>query len=272
MLLTILATESGIPYNTALAKLAVPLGLLIFLGAPYLLLRSNLGTRRAYLVLATTFFGFMMLISLFWAFGGPGTPPRTGPTNLPGTVPDEYQPVWFAFAGDSTLAQQEPWASVVGDDSAFGPVPEDMATEVQTGVDETATFFASEEGGEQVGETWAAVTDEIAYAVAPNGAPVIRVPFGPTYQPDDEGNLPEGVEQGQVIPEGEEGAERFVAYAYFDPGNPNFPALLFVGVSLLAFALHALLLHRDEQGERRERSADLEDQQERVPAGTTAGR
>src|SRR5688572_24478959 len=102
--LLVLATEGGIPTSNPWSQLAVPLGVLIFVGSVYLLLRSNLGTRRGYLVMSTSLWGFGFLLSLFWAFGAPGTPANTGPQNLPGQELDAYQPVWFPFAADSNLA------------------------------------------------------------------------------------------------------------------------------------------------------------------------
>jgi len=249
---SVLATESGIPYTSPLARLAVPLGILIFFGGPYLLLRSNLGTKRAYLVLFTSFFGYMIIQSLFWAFGAPGTPAYTGPTNLPGQVAEEYRPIWVGFAEDSTVAGQEPYASLVADEGAFSEeIPADRAEIVQDGVEETQAFFADEESKyQQVGETWA-VTEGPFYALADNGRPVIRVTYGETFQVDPEGNLPEGVDpeqEGEIDPDG----DAFTAYAFFDAGSPLFPSLIFVGLSVLLFGIHAGLLYADEQAERRE--------------------
>jgi hypothetical protein len=265
-MLTLLATESGIPYTSPLAKLAVPLGFLIFLGGPYLLLRSNLGTKRGYLVLATSFFGLMLIISLFWAFGAPGTPVNTGPTNLPGQVADEYQPTWVSFAEDSIVAGEPPYAELVGNPDAFTEdIPEDQAANVATGVEAALSFFQSEEAGDPVGDAWA-VAEGPAYAVADNGQPVIRVVFAETFQLTPEGELPEDVREediGQVNPDG----ERFVAYAFFDAGSPFFPSLVVIVTSAVLFALHAFLLHRDEQRERREAREAVVTEREQVPAG-----
>lgn len=247
-----LATESGIPYTSPLARLAVPLGILIFFGGPYLLLRSNLGTKRAYLVLFTSFFGYMIIQSLFWAFGAPGTPAYTGPTNLPGQVADEYRPIWVGFAEDSAIAAEEPYASLVADEGAFSEeIPADRGEIVETGVTETQAFFADEESEyQQITETWA-VTEGPFYALADNGQPVIRVTYGETYQLDPEGNLPAGVDpelEGELNPDG----ATFTAFAFFDAGAPLFPSLIFIGISLVLFAIHAAWLYADEQAERRE--------------------
>lgn len=272
----VLATEGGIPFDSPLTRLAVPAGVLIFLGLPYMLLRSNLGTRRAYLVLGTSFFGFMFVLSLFWSFGAPGTPALTGPTNLPGTVPNEYQPLWVPFAADSTVAAEEPYAALVADDGAFSPPTEEQQAEASTAVADINGFFAAAlvDTGypPRIQTTWTALDDQTGYAVAANGQPVVRAVYSATYQPNADGELPDGVTEeqvGQPIPQDEEGAGQFVAYAFFDAGNPLFPALLFLATSILGFALHAVLLHGDEQRERRERRELAEPRQEeqKVPAG-----
>lgn len=268
----VLATEAAIRYDSWLARTAVPIGIIIFLGGPYMLLRSNLGTLRAYLVLATSFFGFMMLISLFWAFGAPGTPAATGPTNLPGQPPDEYQPVWVPFAADSTIAEDPDYVAVVGDDAAFGPVPADQAENVGVGAGEIKNLFSTdpETSGYpiRIPGTWVLDGDP-GYAVADNGRPVIRVTYAATYALDAQGNPPEGVSEDQIgtlIPAAErEEDQQYTAYAFFDAGAPLFPSLMFVLTSLLGFALHGALLYRDEQSERREREPAAVEP-ERVPA------
>lgn len=272
--LLVLATESGISYQSPLAKLATPIGILIFLGLPYMLMRSNLGTLRAYLVIATSFFGFMTLLSLFWAFGAPGTPAATGPTNLPGQTQDEYQPIWVPFAEDSLVAEESPYAELVGNEEAFTEeIPAAETENVDTGVNDTKNFFSADEddsGYPPKIDATAAVAEGPFYARTPDGRPVIRVTYGATYQFDQEGNLPEGVDDdqvGTVIPEGEEGAAFFTAYAFFDAGNPVFPSLVLFAISLVGFLLHALLLYRDEQKESEEEREVEVTEQERVPAG-----
>jgi len=282
----LLATEGGIPADSLLAQSAVPLGILIFLGLPFMLLRSNLGTRRAYLVLTTSFFGFMVLLSAFWAFGAPGTPATTGPTNLPGQVPDEYQPIWVPFAEDSEIAADPAYASVVANDAAFTPVEtgEDVAEadetaedegeslgegpNAATGVSDIQNFFSqpTEESGypQRIQASW--VPTDVGLAEADNGRPVVRATFVETYQPDAEGNLPEEAPEGAEAGDPFEGGNSFVAYAFFDAGNPVFPSLVFMAISLLGFGLHAALLYFDEQGERRERASAATTQPQRVPA------
>lgn len=272
----VLATEGGIPASSPFAKISVPVFLLIFVGATYMLVRSNLGTKRGYLVTATCLWGFMVIYALFWAFGAPGTPRTTGPQNLPGQPADAYLPVWTAFAPDSLVAEDPLYAPLVsGYPGSFGEVPEDSQALAQEGADEIKSFFTGEEFetiGRPIGLTDVAATTR--WAVAENGYPVIAVEFMPTYQvgsfpegdprieegadppltvggarlrPDDSNLAPEGAEFGDLV----EGAEPKLFYGFFDAGAPLFPSLVTLALCLLLFLVHAALLYRDEVNDRR---------------------
>ncbi|MGH8885432.1 MAG: hypothetical protein ACRDYX_09720 [Egibacteraceae bacterium] len=295
-LLAVLAAAqgaSGIPASNPWAKLAVPLGVAVFIGPVYLLLRSNLGTRRGYLVMSVALWGFTSIYALFWTFGAPGTPPVTGPQNLPGQGLDEYEPTWKAFVADSNIANDPRYAVVQRYPQGFGAVPEDFKEKAVVGADEVKNFFS---GFDQtspytnlVSSTAAPVTDQIRYATATNGYPIIAVGYVPTYQLASSG-FPEGAKPpltvdgaaaakdgSNVAPPGTKvgdlarGVEPIVLFAYFDAGSPAFPSYVVLGLVLLLFALHTMLLARDESRERREREAErVPDQPEPVGAGTSA--
>lgn len=297
--LLVLASEShGIPGSDWRAKLAVPIGFLIFVGTVYMLVRANLGTRRGYLVSATSLFGFMIIYSLFWTFGAPGTPPATGPQNLPGQQLDAYEDTWRPFAGDSLVADDQNYAAAKSYPEGWAEKPEDVGLEerfgatADTGSDDIKTFFSTAEGPltqPPIGTFWEET--ERRYAVAENGRPMIAVTYQQTYQiaqvdpgdpapAEDEGPIltPDGdrVEDGEanVAPPGTEigdlveNGETYQAFAYFDAGSPEFPSLVMFGIFLLLFIVHALLLARDERRERREREAAVGAvaAEERVPA------
>lgn len=97
-----------IPCETLLkGGLAVVMAFTLFLGSVLLLLAAVFGRRMGYLVLAVSFFGWMILLSSIWTFGfysqGPDTPVNLGPR---GTEPrwvieavgTEPRPVLDAFA------------------------------------------------------------------------------------------------------------------------------------------------------------------------------
>jgi hypothetical protein len=239
--LTVLAAE-GIPPGSPLAVLSVPIGILVLLGSIYLLVRSNLGTRRGYLVMGSSLFGFLFIMSLFWTFGAPGTPQATGPRNLPSQLPNEYQPTWTPFAQDSRIADLPEYQLVQSYPEGFGEVPEDFTDEAEAGASDTQTFFADEAHGEVISDI--DEVESIEYAEAENGFPVVAV----TYLPVDP-NTFEVVEDGEPV----------TLFAFFDEGNPIFPGLVFIALSLLLFAIHAVLLFFDEGREAREASRTAEE-------------
>jgi hypothetical protein len=290
--LTVLASEAhGIAPDDWRAKIAVPLGAFIFLGSVYMLVRSNLGTRRGYLVTATSLFGFGIIYSLFWTFGAPGTPPATGPQNLPGQELDAYEDTWRAFAGGSLIADDPTYAVAKTYPEGFSDTPEgaglpkEFKATATTGSDEIKTFFSTVHKAEgdgillktaQVQSGWEEI--ERKYAKATNGRPIIAVTYQQTWQPlakpppdfvleegeslpltpdgqalaEDESNVaPAGTEIGDLV----DGGETYTAFGFFDKGNVRFPSYLVVATVLVLFTIHALLLAADERRERREREA-----------------
>lgn len=252
--LLILATEGGIPASNPWAKFGMPLGSIIFIGSVYLLLRSNLGTKRGYLVMATSFLGFTFLLALFWTFGAPGTPPATGPQNLPGQELNEYEPIWVPFAPDSEVANQPTYAVVQNFPDGFGDVPADFAEEAESGANEVITFFAGLSDPYQPILGGLEEPEILGYAEAENGRPIIAVNAQPTCQLNSSGELPpecQGLQPGDVVP----GAEQQLFFAFFDAGAPLFPSLLTTLIVGVLFALHMVLLWRDEKAERALREA-----------------
>ena len=232
VLLAVAAAVEFVPPDDWRGAIALPAGIIIFFGAIFLLLKANLGTRRAYLLEASTFFGFMLVLSLFWGFGAPGTPQNTGPQSLPGQPADYYTPKWVAFAPDSTLAQDD-FSGLVsqfpegfqeeqgeggaeggaegGGEEAAGQAETEGAAEAATaGAEEIATFFREERGGEQlIGDDWV-LLGPIRSATAENGDNVVGATYAKPFAFDDEGEIPEGPdgqplfaedEVGQPIPE-----------------------------------------------------------------------
>jgi hypothetical protein len=294
-LLTVLGSlvpEGHIPASDPRSKIAVPLGILVFVGGVYLLLRSNLGTRRGYLVLGVSLWGFTTVFSAMWAFGAPGTLPGGGPLNLPGQQIDEYEPQWKAFAVDSNIAADPRYDIVKRYPLGFGPVPAGFADQATVGVVEIKNFFS---GFDQtspytnlIQSTWAPVKDQIRYATS-NGKqayPILAVPYVPTYQLAEVTDLPAGKTPPLTVggeppaPDGSnlapadaqvgdpvKGAQPVVLFGFFDPGSPLFPSYVVFGIIVGLFVLHVGLLAHDEKRERREREAAAAPKQARAPVG-----
>lgn len=255
--LVVLAAEEFVPPDDWRAQIALPAGILILLGGVYLLLRSNLGTRRAYFVEATAFFGFMLMISLFWAFGAPGTPAFQGPQNLPGQPLDYYQPKWVPFAEDSLVAE-DPDYQIAQDypegwsEQRPAAIDEDMLDDA---VDDVRDFFTAEAAGGQVGETWVPNEDEtpIMFAESANGRPMVAIEFV----------------EADALGEVTDPENTYLAFGFFDAGFLMLPSLVMIVLSLIGFVGHLLLLGWDERQERRQLEEDLGDQaaEQRVSAG-----
>ena len=232
VVLAVAAAEEYVPANDWRGVIALPAAVLIFFGSVFLLLKANLGTRRAYLVEATCFFGFLTVLSLFWGFGAPGTPQFTGPQTLPGQSADYYTPKWVAFAGDSTLTDerfpivkqypegfQEEGGGGGGDAAAQGGAAEGETDQADTegasatassGAEEIGNFFREERAGTQlIGDDWELAGPPLA-ATTESGEKVVGATYAKPFALNDEGEVPEGPDGeplfaeedvGQPIPE-----------------------------------------------------------------------
>ncbi len=101
----ILAVEAAIPPDHPASILAVPLGIVFFVGSVYLLLWSNYGAKKALAITGVAWGGFAALLGIFWWFGAPGIPPGLGINHLPGQSGDHYVDRWYGFEQGSERAE-----------------------------------------------------------------------------------------------------------------------------------------------------------------------
>jgi len=94
-----------VPAEHIAAKLAVPIGIVVFCGSVYMLLWSNYGAKKAALIYGTALGGFCAMLGVFWWFGAPGTPVATGLQNFPGQAPNAYMAQWYPFEPQSERAE-----------------------------------------------------------------------------------------------------------------------------------------------------------------------
>jgi hypothetical protein len=232
VVLAVAAAEEYVPANDWRGVIALPVSIIIFFGGIFLLLKANLGTRRAYLVEATCFFGFMTVLSLFWGFGAPGTPRFTGPQTMPGQAADYYVPKWVAFAGDSTLADERfqivkqfpegfreeggggEEASAEGGGEGEGETDQaetqGEGEAASGGAEEIGNFFREQRGGTQlIGDDWVQAGPPLA-ATAESGEKVVGATYAKPFALNQEGEIPQGPDGqplfaqdqiGQPIPE-----------------------------------------------------------------------
>lgn len=233
----------------------------IFMGSLYIILTGILGWRQAYYVLMTSLMGFLILLSLVWLLGAPGTAPGFGPRGR--------EPVWIPFLADSELGQ-------------------DFLQETQQfpdGWDEPGKKYfgnpdATQTGAiDSVGEI-----DTIAGIIRPALAGFAQAQKTGSINPDDyrfRRRLPQDQEQklseeerkapvaemrfrdvgggrllfGVTIPGVEGKHPEITVFAFRDKGTIFLPSLYFLIVSVALFALHLWLLARDEVKQRAREAA-----------------
>lgn len=211
--------------------LAVVMGFVVFIGSVLLMLSFVFGRRMGYLVLAVSFFGWMILFSALWTFGfwsqGPKTPVNLGPRGA--------EPAWTPLTAGLEVTEPEypeflrypgdPWR-------APGPNPSpEMSASIQSATAAIQSFLAEEanaELGKEPGEVGAVATTDFtvqdlrfatsgkvslaaAEAFYKGGGPVVRV------------------------------------YAYHDSGSVIRYSWMFLIGSIVGFAVHLPFLDRAER-------------------------
>jgi hypothetical protein len=205
-------------------------------GSVYMLLASNFGALKGYLIAATAFFGFMVMLSAVWLFGLPGTTPLTGPKGTQPTFKSFTLEDPVAATYDSVRAFQG------GAGNGWQPAPEgefeegtpeavlsaDLDTARQTAVSDLIeeTNADVEDSSEELDTT--NVQAEVFYAIQ-EGTEVAAVVISPATPPEGS-----GLQRPDFEP--------VTAFAYRDPGNPSLPSVLFLIGSLVLFVVHLLLL------------------------------
>ena len=292
----VLAVESVIPADHPVSILAVPLGLLFLSGSVYVLLWSNYGARKAAGIYGTAFFGFNLLLGVFWWFGGPGIVPGLGISNLPGQAADHYNPEWFGFEAGSERAQYFRGVNLVDEfvpvevrlgvadltpqernqDPAFAALNGSARAAGQVMVDQ---FLPVDQFGvARIGVTRRTAFEEVVAAEAPAGARR-GTPFytarldGPVRVLDDPGTgLLLATARLQVVANFTDADGAPLAqvpvevpvdwFAFYDPGANWFPSALWTIVSLVLFLLSLAYLDRLEQQEKRRAAVVVEEPQD----------
>jgi hypothetical protein len=208
--------------------LVVVSAFVIFGGSVLLLLGAVFGLRMAYLVVATGFFAFMIILSALWSFGaelfGVGTPPFLGPK---GEIP-----TWIALGAGRDLTSptfpvldrypDDPWKSAEEDPSRTAEV-ESVSLAVQE-------FLAEEAQA-------ALVRARIEGEVAPEDFQVTDLEF----------TTVDGTPLATARAFASGGGPEVEVFAYKDPGNEALPSYLFLAASVIGFVAHLPLLDRAER-------------------------
>lgn len=285
----VLATEGveGLPPEHVASKLAVPLAILFFCGSVYMLLWSSYGAKKGALVYLSAVGGFCAMLGVFWWFGAPGTPIATGLQNFPGQPADEYTAKWFAMEPGSERAMLFPSTNSIDnftDVATYLGKPD--ATEEELEEDPNAGFvrgdveqasqvmvavYAPTEnntlviGGQQRAE-WTEAAGE-PEAGETRASPFFTVEVVDRLVTDDNGvrvaaallqPMANFVDAEGELRSVEVTEQPEVMYAFKDPGNIQFPSMVWTAISLILFVTALFFLDRIEQREKREAEAVAE--------------
>jgi hypothetical protein len=216
--------------------LVVLTGFVFLPGSVYMLLAANFGALKGYLIAATAFFGFLMMLSAVWLFGIPGTTPLTGPK---GTQPSfksftlndpaagTYDSV-RDFQGDAGNGWQAAPEGEAEAGSAQETLKADLDTARQRAVQDliTETNRTVRNSSDELDVT---NLDARTFYTIQDGTEVAAIVISPKTPPAGS-----GLKRPNFAPK--------TFFAYRDPGSPYLPSILFLAGSTLLFVVHLLLL------------------------------
>ena len=217
--------------------IAVVVTAFIFLpGSVWMLLASNFGALKGYLIAATAFFGFLVMLSAVWLFGLPGTTPLTGPKGTQPTfrfftLEDPAAATYDSvrdFQGGAGNAWQPAPEGQAEEGSAEATLQADLDTARQTAVSQLIkeTNANVEDSSQELDVT--NLEAEVFYTL-PDGTEVAAIVISPATPPEGS-----GLQRPDFAPK--------TTFAYRDPGSPYLPSILFLAGSLVLFVVHMLLL------------------------------
>jgi hypothetical protein len=203
--------------------LVVVMAFVLFVGGLYVLIAAVFGLRMGYLIAATGFFAFMIILSAIWAFGWPSTPRFLGPK---GELP-HWEPLAAGFTlASSSLPQLEQYPAGPWKD----PKRAGLTAEVEPATLAVQEFLA-EEAATELRE--AGVEGEItAETFEVRDVRFITVEDRP-------------VAVGRAA--ATTGGPQVLVAAIKNPGNEGLPSYVFLGVSIIGFAAHLPFLDRAER-------------------------
>jgi hypothetical protein len=202
------------------------MGFTLFIFSVYLLLTAIFGRWLGFLVLAVSFSGWMVLQSALWLFGfwsqGMETPTNLGPRGA--------EPAWVALeaAVDETSPRYEAFTSWPGDPWA---VPESDNADVQS-ASGAVTDFLAEQTNEELG-----LAETEPTAIQGSQFSIDSIRFA-----EDEGTKLAVVQSHYTG-----GGPLWTVSLYYDSGSVPRYSYMFLGGSIVAFAIFLPLLDRAER-------------------------
>lgn len=235
-------------------------------GSVFMLLASNFGALKGYLIAATAFFGFLVMLSAVWLFGIPGTTPLTGPKGTQPsfkffTINDAAAGTYDSvrdFQGGAGNGWQAAPAGEVQEGSPEAALKADLDVARQTAVNDfkEETNKDVKDSSEELDVT---NLDAKAFYTLQNGTEVAAIVISPKTPPSGS-----GLQRPDFAPK--------TIFAYRDPGNPYLPSILFLIGAVVLFVIHMLLLGLVERRRPLGVAQAPTPEGERQPAGAGARR
>lgn len=260
-------------WSGAAAVAVVLTSVFIFMGTIYYLLATLFGWRRAFHVSMVGLMGFMIILSLVWLVGAPGTTPGTGPRGR--------EPAWVPFLADSEFGGDfaeevgefpdgwdEPGKKYFGNNDKDQTGAIDAQGEIATikglllpalaGYGQQQNFPSHEELDYDFRLPSKTAEQENNLSAEEKALPVATVRFK-----DAGGGR---LLFGATIPGVPEKHPEITVFAMRDKGTVFLPSLYSLVASIFFFALHLWLLARDEI-KQRARDAETATTPTKVGAG-----
>ena len=235
-------------------------------GSVYMLLAANFGALKGYLIAATAFFGFMVMLSAIWTFGLPGTPALTGPKGVEPTFRfftiDDPAAGTYDSVRDFQGGAGNGWEAAPEGEAAAGSEEGTLQADLQT-ASQRAVADLIEETNKDVEDSSEELDvtnlDPKVFYTIQDGTEVAAIVISPKDPPEGS-----GLERPDFAPK--------TTFAYRDPGNPYLPSILFLVASVVLFVVHLFLLGLAERRRPLGISQTPATEPDRQPAGAGARR
>lgn len=228
----------------SIGSLVVVCGFILFAGSIYLLLAALLGKRMAYLLEATCFFAFAIILTSLWTFGfwsqGPTTPTNQGPKGTEA----HWQPLdggLQASGEEYPVALKYPEAPWTAPNDATAASQEPL----ETAVKQFMADQANAEAGIQVQTEIPVAAGGRGPAVYPDG----KVPFTPDQFTVEDVRFATAGDKSLAAARAfySGGGPEVTVVAVHDPGDVWIYSWIFLAASIIGFAVHLPFLDREEK-------------------------
>jgi hypothetical protein len=208
---------------------------ILFVGSVYVLLGAFFGLRMGYLVLAVSFFGWMIIFSALWVFGAPGTPRNLGPRGT--------EPHWQVFAA-GTADVNSRYAETLTYPGGRWQAPNSKTKSSVDTVTSVVQGYLAHQARAQLEKSGVKVCDPKA---APGGS-CFNVDISAFTVQDMKFLRARGSGTSLVAAHAFYGlgGPQVTVFAYRDKGNVPVYSIAFLLASLVGFALHVPLLDKAE--------------------------